>query len=125
MAPAEAPLQVEVVFCPGPGQDERVALQLPPGACVADALQASGLLQRHCLDLQQLSLGVWCKAREAGTLLRDRDRVEVYRPLTVDPKEARRLRYAQHKATLERRRQAKADAVAAAAASASVGGERR
>jgi len=36
-------------------------------------------------------------------VLRDRDRVEVYRPLKVDPKEARRLRYRQHLATLKAR----------------------
>jgi putative ubiquitin-RnfH superfamily antitoxin RatB of RatAB toxin-antitoxin module len=36
---------------------------------------------------------VWCRICPADTLLRARDRVEVYRPLTVDPKEARRLRY--------------------------------
>ena len=43
-----------------------------------------------------LRLGVWGKPRSADTLLRDRDRVEIYRPLTVDPKEARRQRYRQH-----------------------------
>ena len=38
-------------------------------------------------------MGVWGRACEPGQVLRDRDRVECYRPLTVDPKEARRLRH--------------------------------
>src|SRR5512137_1413496 len=97
MAPVDA-LRVEVVYCPQPGVDDRVALQLPDGATLADALQASGVLARHGLALDGLRLGVWCKTRELATPLRDRDRVEIYRPLTVDPKEARRLRYKRHKA---------------------------
>jgi len=86
-------VHVEVSYCPGPGMAEVVALDLPVGAVLSDAVLASGLLQRHGLALDGLRLGIWCKPREPGTLLRERDRVEIYRPLTVDPKEARRLRY--------------------------------
>ncbi len=95
MAPAE--LRIEVVYCPGPGVNDLCALQMAEGATVADALQASGLLQRQGLKPEGLRLGVWGKAREADSQLRDRDRVEIYRPLTVDPKEARRLRYKRHR----------------------------
>ena len=91
MAPAE--LRVEVVYCPGPGQVDRTELRLPSGSTAAQALQASGVLARHGLQPDALGLGVWCRAAEPDTVLRDRDRVELYRPLTVDPKEARRLRY--------------------------------
>ena len=58
-------------------------------------MRASGLLERHAdlASASALDTGVWCRAAPADTALRDRDRVEVYRPLTVDPKEARRLRY--------------------------------
>jgi uncharacterized protein len=102
MAPAEsAPgLRVEVVYCPRPGATDLVALTLPPGATVADALRASGLPERHALPPQDLRIGVWSRVCEPGRVLRDRDRVEIYRPLTVDPKEARRLRYRGHKARL-------------------------
>jgi len=86
-------VHVEVSYCPGPGMAEVVALDLPVGAVLSDAVLASGLLQRHGLALDGLRLGIWCKPREPGTPLRERDRVEIYRPLTVDPKEARRLRY--------------------------------
>lgn len=44
--------------------------------------------------LDALRIGIWGRVRPLSTLLRERDRIEVYRPLTVDPKEARRLRYA-------------------------------
>lgn len=96
MAPAEGP-RVEVAYCPQPGRSDVVPLRLPPGAQVQDALLASGLLLRHGLDLQVLQVGVWCKRCELSTTLRDRDRVEIYRPLIVDPKEARRQRYKRHK----------------------------
>lgn len=104
MAPVEGArdLRVEVVYCPRPGVTDRVTLTLPTGATVADALHASALAQRHGLPMAGLRLGVWCRACEPGALLRDCDRVEIYRPLTVDPKEARRLRYARHKERLAR-----------------------
>jgi putative ubiquitin-RnfH superfamily antitoxin RatB of RatAB toxin-antitoxin module len=97
MAGAEA-LAVEVVYCPAPGEIDRVPLMLPPGSTVADALQASGLLLRHGLAVEGLRVGVWCRAAALDLVLRQRDRVEVYRPLTVDPKEARRQRYKRHRA---------------------------
>lgn len=92
MAPADA-LQVEVVYCPGTGRIDRTELSLAPGSTVADALQASGVLARHGLDAASVDVGVWCRVAPPDTALRDRDRVEIYRPLLVDPKEARRLRY--------------------------------
>jgi putative ubiquitin-RnfH superfamily antitoxin RatB of RatAB toxin-antitoxin module len=92
MAPAET-LHVEVVYCPQPGQTDSVQLTFGGPATVADALRASGVLERHGLALDSVRAGIWCKVRELGVLLRDHDRVEVYRPLIVDPKEARRLRY--------------------------------
>jgi uncharacterized protein len=98
MDPAEA-LRVEVVYCPGPGHIDQTALSLAPGSTVADALRASGVLARHGLDPAAVDLGVWCRLATPDAPLRDRDRVEVYRPLLVDPKEARRLRY-KRKATL-------------------------
>lgn len=116
MAPAEAlpALDVEVLYCPRPGVVDQVRLQMPAGATLADALQASGLLQRHGLAADSLRTGIWCKPRDAATPLREHDRVEIYRPLTVDPKEARRLRYGRHKAE----KAEKADKAAAKTAAA-------
>ena len=92
-ADAATVLAIEVMYCPSPGVCDRAALTLAEGATLADALHASGVLQRHSLQLEGLRVGIWCKVRALDARLRDRDRVEVYRALSVDPKEARRLRY--------------------------------
>jgi hypothetical protein len=104
MAPAEAAgeMRIEVVYCLRPGVTDLVTVRLPAGATVADALCASGLALRHALKTDDLRVGVWSRVVEPETPLRDRDRVEIYRPLTVDPKEARRQRYTQHKERLAR-----------------------
>ena len=95
MAPDEArPLRVSVAYSPRAGEVDEVKLQLAPGATVADALNASGLLQRYPgLALDALPVGIWGAFCDRGDALRDRDRVELYRPLRVDPKDARRRRY--------------------------------
>ena len=90
-------MHVEVAYCPKPGETDIVALTLPAGAAVADALDASGLLPRHALVAAGLMLGVWGRRCDPATLLRERDRVEIYRALIVDPKEARRQRYKRQK----------------------------
>jgi putative ubiquitin-RnfH superfamily antitoxin RatB of RatAB toxin-antitoxin module len=97
MASAE-PLAIELAYSPAPGLVERWSLCLPAGSCVADAITQSGVLTSHAeLTLESLSVGVWGALRGLDHPLRDRDRVEVYRPLKVDPKEARRLRYRSHR----------------------------
>jgi putative ubiquitin-RnfH superfamily antitoxin RatB of RatAB toxin-antitoxin module len=97
MAPAER-IRVEVAYCPRPGVTDLVALELPQPASVADALAASGLLERHGLALEGLRVGIWSRVAALDARLRERDRVEVYRPLAVDPKEARRQRYRRQRA---------------------------
>jgi uncharacterized protein len=100
MDPAETagPLSVCVAYSGAPRQVDLVALSLPAGATVGDALRRSGLLERHSeIDLASIKIGVWGKLRALTDVLRDGDRVEVYRPLRVDPKEARRQRYRSHR----------------------------
>jgi uncharacterized protein len=93
MAPVET-ISVQVAYSAAPRQVECVNLVLPAGATVAQALQASGLLERHGWVLDaSLVAGVWMKLKPLDTVLREADRIEVYRPLIVDPKEARRQRY--------------------------------
>ncbi|CAG1017893.1 hypothetical protein BURC_02597 [Burkholderiaceae bacterium] len=97
-ADAQARIAVVVAYSPAPERVEHVTLQLPAGATVEDAVRESGLLQRHPeIDLAVQKVGVWAKLRPLDHALRDGDRVEVYRPLKVDPKEARRQRYRSHK----------------------------
>jgi len=90
-------LGVEVVFSAQAGHLDLVALRLGAGAVVSDALAASGLLALHGLQADQIHVGIWGKVKDLATPLRDRDRVEIYRPLQVDPKEARRQRYRKDK----------------------------
>jgi putative ubiquitin-RnfH superfamily antitoxin RatB of RatAB toxin-antitoxin module len=99
MASVEAAaLRVEVAYSAAPRQVACCALTLPPGSTVGDALQASGLLARHPrLEAERLRVGVWGRSVGRGEALHDGDRVEVYRPLQVDPKEARRLRQRRQK----------------------------
>lgn len=86
-------LRVGVVFSPRAGEVDETELLLAEGATVADALHASSLAARHPeLDLAALTVGVWGALCRPTDRLRDRDRVELYRPLVVDPKAARRRR---------------------------------
>jgi uncharacterized protein len=86
-------LRIEVAYSPGPRQLDCVAVQLPAGSTLADAVAASGMAQRHGLPSGALDGGVWGCRQPPGHLLRDGDRVELYRPLSVDPKQARHLRH--------------------------------
>lgn len=93
MAAAE-PLEVEVAYA-RPQQQVLLRLQLPSGATVADAVQASGLCERFPeIDLARDGVGIFGRRVVLGEVLQPGDRVELYRPLIADPKEARRRRAA-------------------------------
>lgn len=86
---------INVVVCYAlQDRQELVRLRLPAGATVQQAIDASGLLQKHPeIDIAKSNkLGVFAKLVKADTVLRDRDRIEIYRPLIADPKEVRRKR---------------------------------
>ncbi len=87
-------ITVEVVYAK-PERQEVVQVALPVGASVIQAIEASGLLSKYPeIDLQTNKLGVFAKLVKAEAGLRDRDRVEIYRPLIADPKEVRKQRAA-------------------------------
>lgn len=93
MAPA-AEIAVEVVYAL-PGEQVVVHLRLGPAATVGEAIKQSGLLQRYSqIDPALMRAGVFGSELPLDAPLADGDRVEIYRPLTVDPKEARRRRVA-------------------------------
>lgn len=93
-AGAASTIAVEVVYADAPHQVRQFALHLPASSTAADALRASGLAEAlGPLGLAGLSISVWGRLCDGQTMLRDRDRVELTRPLQVDPKEARRQRY--------------------------------
>ena len=92
MARAEgARIAVRLAWSPGPGRAEEASLELPAGATLRDALVAGGLLAADNEALP-LRVGIWGRLRPLDAALADGDRVEVYRPLQVDPMEARRAR---------------------------------
>ena len=92
---SEMSLRISVVHAPSPRLVREIALVLPDGASALQALQASGLLAEFPdLDVKTATIGVWGRKTTLGHVLRDQDRVEIYRPLKVDPKVARRERFA-------------------------------
>lgn len=91
----ELTFPVTVVFAVGPRRVLTCNLQVMPGCTAAMAIEQSGLLQpvpQPEVDL--LALGIWGRKVGGKHPLRPHDRVELYRPLTVDPKVARRERFA-------------------------------
>lgn len=69
------------------------SVDLPAGATVADAIARSGIRTlRPDIVIDAARLGVFSRKATPDTVLHDGDRVEIYRPLKVDPKEARRQR---------------------------------
>jgi len=85
-------ISVELVYALARRQ-ERVRLDMPAGSTVLDAIRASGL-RRYLPQTKIGRIGVWGKSVTPETVLRDRDRVEIYRQLIADPKETRRVRAA-------------------------------
>lgn len=91
-------VQIEVIYALAQRQ-EIARLTLPEGSTAQQAIEASGFLQKFPeIDLSKNKLGVYAKLVKPDTILRDRDRVEIYRPLIADPKEVRKQRAAEGKA---------------------------
>jgi len=93
-----ATIEIEVAYAL-PQRQDVVSVRLPGSATVGQAIEASGLLQRHAeIDLTKNKVGVFGKLVKLDAPLHDRDRVEIYRPLIADPKEVRKQRAAEGKA---------------------------
>lgn len=88
---AHSVISVEVAYAEPQRQFLR-RIDIAAGCSVADAIAASGLERAFGMDASALDVGVWSKTASRSTLLNDGDRVELYRPLKVDPKETRRRR---------------------------------
>jgi len=62
-------------------------VDLPDGATIKDAIERSGILKQFPdIDLEKQKVGVFSKVSKLDTALEDGDRVEIYRPITCDPK---------------------------------------
>ena len=90
-----ATIRVEVIYA-RPGGADVVTVRLPPGAVVRDALSAAGMAARHP-EIDPGSVGIFGKRVRPDAPLADGDRVEIYRPLALDPKERRRQRARQRR----------------------------
>lgn len=87
-------LAITLLYSPAPRQVRQWDLSLPAGSTVAQALAASGvLLEFPELAESRLSVGIWGRKTGLRQLLHPHDRLEIYRPLRVDPKIARRERF--------------------------------
>lgn len=87
-------ISVEVVYALRARQ-EIVRLELSAGVTAIAAVHASGLAERHPeIDLTHGKIGVFGTVVAPDARLADGDRVEIYRPLAVDPRAARRARVA-------------------------------
>jgi len=84
-------MRVEVIYALADVQDIAV-LALPEETVARQALEASGLLERHGLSVERLALGIGGKRIEPERRLQDGDRIEILRALAADPNEARRAR---------------------------------
>lgn len=88
-------MRVAVAVTPSPGEAFETAVEVPEGATVADVLQAAGVAGGP--------VGIWGRASAPDATVAAGDRVEVYRPLPVDAKEARRRRAAEQRRAAKRR----------------------
>lgn len=96
-SPMPEMINVEVCYAL-PSKQELVKVKLPEGSTLQQALEISGLLSKYPeIDLRKNKFGIWNKLSKADAALRDRDRVEIYRPLIADPKEVRKQRAAEGK----------------------------
>ncbi|NML97077.1 RnfH family protein [Paraburkholderia sp. RP-4-7] len=87
-----ARLSIEVCYALA-NEQTLIAVELPEGATLQQALDASGILQRYPqIDLGTQKVGVFGKLKPLDAVLADHDRVEIYRPLLVDPKLSRQRR---------------------------------
>ena len=94
---AEQLIAVEVCY-PLPGKQEQVRVRLPAGSSLQQALESSGFLVKYPeIDIKKNKFGIWNKLSKPDAVLRDFDRVEIYRPLIADPKEVRKQRAAEGK----------------------------
>lgn len=90
-------IHIEVVYAL-PESQSLVRLVVAPGTTVIDAVIQSGLLAQHQLTVDaQLAVGIFGKKVRYDQTLQEMDRVEIYRPLIANAKEARRLRAASQK----------------------------
>jgi putative ubiquitin-RnfH superfamily antitoxin RatB of RatAB toxin-antitoxin module len=85
-------LQVYVCYA-NPGREYEHTMRVEPGTTIGQAIEQSGVLQEFPeINLVTQPVGIYARKKTLETVLRERDRVEIYRPLVADPKDSRRRR---------------------------------
>lgn len=91
---AEAEITVEVAYA-HPDVQRIYTLQVPVGTTVREAIERCGVLREFAeIDLNRHKVGIFGKVAKLDQIVRASDRVEIYRPLIADPKQARKQRAA-------------------------------
>jgi uncharacterized protein len=91
-------IPIEVAYAL-PAQQLILKLHIEEGATAEQAIRTSGILDKFPeIDLERNKIGIFGKLSKPDYVLRENDRVEIYRPLIADPKEVRRQRAAEGKA---------------------------
>lgn len=91
-------IAIEVVY-PLPHEQILFQLEVESGMTIRDGIEASGVLSHYPeLDIDVMKVGLFGKMAPMKTVLRAKDRIEIYRPLIADPKEVRKQRAAAGKA---------------------------
>ncbi len=87
-------IEIEVAYAPLQQNRQMLKqLRVPTGTTVEQAIKLSKLMDEFPeIDLLKNKLGIFSKFTQRDTILQSKDRVEIYRPLKIDPKEARRIR---------------------------------
>jgi len=90
--PDQKTISVEVAYAL-PEKQMILSLQVKPGTTLLEAIRLSGILEQFPeIDLDNSKFGIFSKLSPSDTVLREKDRVEIYRPLIADPKDSRRRR---------------------------------
>lgn len=85
-------INVELVYAL-PNEQTLLKFEVPQATKIVDAIKLSGILNKYPeIDLEKNKVGIFGKLSKADTVLREKDRIEIYRPLIADPKEVRRKR---------------------------------
>jgi len=93
-----AQIMVELVYAL-PEEQTLLAFEIDEGATAEDVIKKSGILEQYPeLDLTKNKIGLFSKLIKLDHLMREKDRIEIYRPLIADPKEIRKKRAAEGKA---------------------------
>ena len=96
-------IHVELVYAGVEGVHS-TSLELDQGTTIGAAIQLSGFLEKYPeIDLEKNKVGIFNQLRQPEMPTRNHDRIEIYRPLPVGPKESRRRRAALRKQSDRRR----------------------